>query len=391
MWFKKECLIFESSHIELSKSALRNNIKFLRKTVAKNRRLSVVVKGNAYGHGIQDIVPMLEDEGIDHFCVFSAQEAYEVFKVASKHCSIVIMGDMTDEAIEWAISEGIEFYVFDFNRLKKAYSIAKEKKKKALIHLEVETGMNRTGFDMNEYVELAEYLKEKDGFFRIIGLCTHFAGAESVSNYIRIKNQIKKFKKAQEILVSFGIKVELTHAACSAASLRYPQVRFDMVRIGILTYGFWPSQEVYIEYLTKKKTHKNPLERVISWKSFVMNIKKVKLGEYIGYGTSFQANENKTLALIPVGYETGFSRNLSNQGKVLIRGQTVPVVGIVNMNLCSVDITRIQNVKEGDEVVIIGKQGENEATVSSFSDMSNLLNYELLTRLPTDIPRQIVL
>jgi alanine racemase len=163
-----------------------------------------------------------------------------------------------------------------------------------------------------------------------------------------------------------------------------------MVRIGILQYGFWPSKETLIQYLSKKSIKTDPLTQVLSWKSSIMSLKKVKTGEFISYGTSYLAQKDMKIALIPVGYAHGFSRNLSNQGRVLISGLRVAVIGMVNMNMLIVDVTANDNVKLGDEVVLIGSQGDLSITVSSFSEFSDQLNYELLTRLPGEIPRNVI-
>jgi alanine racemase len=145
-----------------------------------------------------------------------------------------------------------------------------------------------------------------------------------------------------------------------------------------------------IDYLIKSKSDEYPLKRVISWKSKIMDIKHVKTGEFVGYGTSYLSNGDMKIALVPVGYCNGFSRVLSNQGRVLINGHRVGVVGMVNMNLISVDISALEEVERGDEVVIIGNQGELEISVASFSDITVQVNYEVLTRLPIDIPRVII-
>lgn len=382
--------IFQSSYIELSQKALNNNIKFIKSRFARKRKLSCVVKGNAYGHGLKEYVPMLEKAGVDHITVYSAAEAYEVFKHAKTKPTILIMGNMNDQALKWAIKNNVEFYIFNLERLNNAIKWAKKLNQTAFIHLEVETGMNRTGLTEEELVEALFKIKKNETYIKTNGLCTHFAGSESIANHERVKNQISKLNRAIKLLDKNQIKNFLVHSACSAASVRYPQTRQDMIRVGILHYGFWPSPEVYFDYLKTDDATKNPLRRVISWKSSVMSVKKVFQGEYIGYGTSYQANEDKLVAVIPVGYETGFARNLSNQGKVLINDQIAPVIGIVNMNMFTVDITRIKNVAVGDEVVLIGKQKTSELTVASFSDMSNQLNYELLTRLPSDIPKKVI-
>jgi alanine racemase len=162
-----------------------------------------------------------------------------------------------------------------------------------------------------------------------------------------------------------------------------------MVRTGILLYGFWPSRETLIDYLTRTKEHTDPLTSIISWKTRVMTIKEVEIGEYIGYGTSFLTNRKTRIAIVPVGYGYGYSRALSNQGRVLVAGQRVAVIGMVNMNMMAIDITEVEGVENGSEVVLIGFQGENRITVASFGELSSQLNYELLARLPHNIPRLI--
>lgn len=350
----------------------------------------MVVKGNAYGHGYEKFIPLLCDLGIDHFSVFSAQEAYELSKYIDEKRSIMIMGDTPDEALEWIIENGIEMFVFNTDRLESLIDVSEKMKKAVNIHLEVETGMKRTGLEFRDLERAINMIKEHSECFELKGVCTHLAGAESITNYLRIKEQIKTFKSITKLFENSALIPEYYHAACSAAAVRYPSTRMNLVRIGILTYGLWPSQEILIEHQKNKEVFTNPLKRIMKWKSSVMSVKEVSRGDYIGYGTSFQAPRNMKLAVIPVGYETGFSRSLSNRGSVLIDGQFAYIVGTVNMNAITVNITHIPDVKIGDEVVLIGSQGENEITVSAFSDLGEQLNYEMLTRLPGDIPREIV-
>ena len=192
------------------------------------------------------------------------------------------------------------------------------------------------------------------------------------------------------MLLDNGIVPEICHSSSSAATIAFSKMRMDLVRTGILVYGYWPSQETFIVHSTKQKISEDPLKRIITWKTKVMNTKSVKRGKFIGYGTHFFTERQTEIAIIPVGYAHGFSRSLSNTGRVLIHGRRASIVGIVNMNLSIVDVTDIPNVNKGDEVVLIGDQLENCITVSSFTEMSDQLNYELLTRLPTEIPRKIV-
>jgi len=382
--------IYHTSYLEISKSALEHNLQFLKNFIGNGVQISSVVKGNAYGHGLEVFVPLAENCGINHFSVFSADEALRVHNSIRENSTVMIMGLINNEQLEWAIENNIEFYIFEFNRLEKALETAKRIGKKAKIHIEVETGMNRTGFAMSQLPAVLKLLKNNSDYLFFKGLCTHFAGAESIANYYRIKKQQQVFQKVVKKVTTSGLNPEQKHTACSAAALRYPKFQMDMVRLGIIQYGFFPNKEILIEYLTKKKETQNPLKRLISWKSRVMDVKKVKTGEFVGYGTSYLANSDLKIAIIPVGYAHGFSRNLSNQGIVLINGQRVSVIGTVNMNMITVDVTQVNSVEKGDEAVLIGKQGDLEISVSSFSEFSEQVNYELLTRLPENLPRLVV-
>lgn len=382
--------MFHTSHIEISRSALRQNLQFLREKILDGVKISSVVKGNAYGHSIELFVPLAESSGINHFSVFSADEALRVKQVSKDNATIMTMGMLDNEELEWAIKNGIEFYVFEQNRLEAALEVAKKINVPAKVHIELETGMNRTGFDTKALPKTQKMLTDNPGLLHLKGLCTHFAGAESIANYYRIKKQKVAFKKLARQFNQQQLIPKLLHSACSAAAIRYPETKMDMVRIGILQYGFFPSREVLIDYLTRHKENDYPLTRLISWKTKVMDVKSVKAGDFIGYGTSYLANANMKVASIPVGYSHGFSRSLSNQGRVLIQGKRLSVVGMVNMNMTLVDVSNLEGVQKGDEVVLIGKQGDLEISVSSFGEFSDLVNYELLTRLPSNIPRKIV-
>jgi len=380
-----------TSYIELSKEAVENNFSYLNSLLGPNTLVSHVVKGNAYGHGIDTYVPLALEKGAKHFSTFDAHEAYKVHQVTDGKVPVMIMGMILNDQLEWAIENGIEFFVFEFDRLRECIKVAKKIGKPALIHIELETGMNRTGFEFDKLDEVLRLVHYYPDQIEIKAICTHFAGAESFANFFRVKAQFQKFKKGVKFLAKNNLKAERLHTACSAGAVRFPKSRFDMVRIGILQYGFWPSQETYIEKIKPVGIgNEDPLKRVISWKSRVMAVKTVKQGEYIGYGMSYLATSEIKVATIPVGYGHGFSRSLSNTGRALVRNSRVSVIGTVNMNLMLLDVTQVEGVEKGDEVVLIGNQGELSISVASFGDFSDQLNYELLTRLPRDIPRKIV-
>ncbi len=381
----------ESSAIILDKDAMQQNWNFLRAYFGTEKKLSAVVKGNAYGHGITTYVPLAEFCGVNHFSVFNAGEAYKVHEVAREDTTIMIMGAMEDEDIHWAIANDIEFYVFDIHRLRRAVEIAQMLRKKAIVHIEAETGMYRTGFDIKQMPEVIEELQQHSDLLLFKGLCMHFAGAEHVSNYVRMKHQKVLFRKILKLFKNAGLQPEMIHTCCSAAAIRFPDMHYDMLRIGILQYGFWPSPEMMVTYMSEQHLmdSSSPLKRVIRWESRIMSIKKVPKGAFVGYGYTYLAESDMSVAIVPVGYAHGFSRGLSNSGRVLINGYMLPVIGIVNMNCIAVDVTQATDVKHEDEVVLIGRQGEREISVASFGEMSSQLNYELLTRLPANIPRLV--
>lgn len=379
-----------NSIIELSRSAYQKNIDFLKQLFGKKIILSSVVKGNAYGHGIAEFATMASACGVNHFSVFDVDEARQLKAALPHKVSVLIMGFVHDDDLEWIINNEIEFFVFDKKRLMSACKMARKLQKKAIIHIEIETGMNRTGFNKSDLNDVITILKREKEQLVFKGLCTHYAGAESIANYYRVAKQIRRFEEIRQYLSEKELKPEIVHSACSAASIMFPETRMNLVRIGIMQYGLWPSQEVFITYLNFKKIKTDPLHRVITWKSNVMSVKKVKTAEFIGYGTSFMAKKNMKIAVIPIGYAQGYSRSLSNHGRVLIHGQYCAVVGLVSMNMITVDVTEIENIKKNDEVVLIGNQESLAISIASFSDYSNQLNYELLTRISKKIPRKII-
>ncbi len=382
----------QASYIELSKSALKRNIRYLKKRLGRNVKYVSVVKGNAYGHGLEEFVPLAEDSSVDYFAVFDSSEADRVLSIKKPKTDIMIMGSIDNDQLEWAIENDISFYIFELDRLNHAIQTAKKMNKKAKIHIELETGLYRTGFEEDELREVIRLIKANQDSLFIEGACSHYAGAESVANYLRINQQYEEFQRLMTILRDYGINPKYEHTACSAAALIYPHSRMDMARIGIAQYGFWSSKETRMHNLLSDDASftRDPLKQVLKWKTHVMSVKTVAAGKFISYGNTFLTSRKTQIAAVPVGYFHGYRRSLSNSGYVLIKGRKAPIIGSINMNMLLINITSIPGVKKGDEVVIIGDQGSQRITVTSFCDVGNLVNYELLARLPEQIPRYIV-
>ena len=379
--------MLHTSFIELDHQALQKNIAFLKSLLPEGTRFSMVAKANAYGHGIEEFLPMVEDCGIDHFSVFSVAEAMRVQKATCQQSELMIMGFIDDDYLGWAIDEEVSFFVFSLERLRATIAEAQKKGKPARIHLELETGMHRTGFCEDQLEEVTQMILSNSDHLLLEGLCTHFAGAEDLASHDRIQGQIDTFRRLCRQLKQDGIDPRYRHTACSGALFNFPDALMDMVRIGIASYGFWPNQETRQLFLRNNNLTEDPLKRILTWKSKILSVNRVPANEYVSYGKSYYTTRPSKIATVPVGYGYGFSRNLSNNGRVLVGGHRAPVVGFVNMNMIVIDVTEIPNVQVQDEVVLIGTQGEHTMTVSSFSDMNNSMNYELLTRLPGHIPK----
>ncbi|MDZ7690357.1 MAG: alanine racemase [Balneolaceae bacterium] len=380
-----------SSRIELSRSALQTNIDFIRSKIGDEAVISSVVKANAYGHGIQEFVPLAEQCGIRHFAVASSFEAEEVLGARTTNADIMIMGILYPEDLDWVIEKEVEYFVYDYHRLERSVNVAKKIGKKARIHLELETGGNRTGMEHEKLDKAIDYIQSQSEHIEFEGVCTHYAGIESLSNQFRIQHQERLFNEMFEQITASGLRPNRKHTACSAAALAFPETVMDLVRVGTAQYGLWPSPDIYnLHLMHENKASDAPLKQVLSWKTDIMHLKEVSKNEFIGYGTAYQAPRDMEVAVIPLGYGNGYARSLSNRGKVLIRGQEAPIVGSVNMNVFMADVTDIDNVSLRDEVVLIGKQADKSITIKSFTEFSNAINNEFVSRLPEAIPRKIV-
>jgi alanine racemase len=228
-----------SSVITLKESAVKNNITFLRKRLGNKTRISAVVKSNAYGHGIEHIVPLFENEGIDHFSVFDFGEALRVDASLRGDATIMIMGWISGSDLGEAIERNYEFFVFNLERLESAIEEARQRKLCARVHLEVETGMNRSGLDENDLKKAVKIIQDNSDYVNVAGFCTHLAGPESISNHVRIQKQIKKYNHLLAWMESQKINPGIRHVVNSAGAFVHPRARFDLARIGIMLYGFW--------------------------------------------------------------------------------------------------------------------------------------------------------
>jgi alanine racemase len=360
--------------IELDKKAIEHNYKSIRGLLSPKTKLMAVVKSNAYGHGLIDFSTEMGKLGLDWFGVDSIVEAIALRKAGITKPILVLgytLPDMLVQAVEFHVSVTVSTFEL-------LAAISKSNfEEKLKIHVKVDTGMHRQGFDFSDHEKvLAELRKLKDKV-EVEGLFTHFAAAKNPAFPARTENQLTHFANWQAAFKKEGYK-PIEHVAASGGAILYKQSHFDMVRVGIAMYGIWPSGEVKAHAGGAGSTLS--LEPVLSWKTIIGEIKKVKKGERVGYDFTEELKRDSLLVVCPIGYWHGFPRALSGIGEVLIGGKRARVVGRVSMDMIVVDATETMGAKVGDEVVIIGKSGNEEIFAENLSSLSDTSAYEIVTR-----------
>lgn len=374
--------------IELSESALSGNLKSLVK-FSGNRMIAVSVKANAYGHGLNEIISLLnKNKRINYITVHSLDEAIEARQAGWKR-QIMVLGPIPASHLKEAFTRNLEPTVFEVNTLQTLGKLSNRYKKALRTHLKLETGTNRLGLTEEELAKFARIYMNNPYLKKPYGASTHFANIEDTTNHEYAEYQLQNYNRMIKKLEALKIKPEIRHTASSAATILFDKTRFEMVRPGISVYGHWPSKETYLSH--KQLGGKNDLfQPVLSWKTRITQLKNVKADEFIGYGCTYRTTKATKLAVLPVGYYDGYSRALSNAAYVLIRGRRAPVRGRVCMNLMMADVTDINGVRLFDEVILIGKSKNDAVTAEQLGSWAGTINYEVLARISPKIPRIIV-
>lgn len=377
-----------STWVEVSREALTHNIKQIKSRLNEGVLLCACVKSNAYGHGLIETSKIFLEAGADWLSVNALYEA-EALRAAGITAPIYVMGYTLSSDLEKAFGLDVRLVVYNKETVAGLGEIAGRLGKSIKLHIKIETGNNRQGVLADDVVDFANYIKSFKGL-EIEGLATHFANIEDTTDHSFAFGQVEKFKKTIDDLEKVGIKIPVKHCANSAAAILYPELNFDMVRVGISTYGMWPSTETFVSY---KNMQKNgfELKPALTWKSVVAQVKVVPKGEFIGYGCTCRTTRDIKMAVVPVGYYDGYDRSLSNNTYALIHGQRAKILGRVCMNIFMVDVTDIPEVKIEDEVVLLGTQafGGVTDTISAeqFASFAGTINYEVTTRINERIPR----
>ncbi len=375
--------------IELSESAYAGNLAFFKERLPRHTEFSVVIKSNAYGHGMKEVATLAAQYGADSFCVHSLEEA-NTLRTHGFSQDILIMGPVLLNRLAEVISQNLRLVVYNLETIQELARLTRKSGKQARIHLKLETGTYRQGIDQKHLPEFITVLK-KQPLLNLEGIYTHFANIEDTTDHDYAFYQLDLFNRMAGQVRDNGFTDVKCHTACSAALLLFPETYFNMVRLGLSQYGLWPSRETLVSYKLKHK--KNPpqlLNPVLTWKCRVGQIKKVPASQNIGYGGIYQTTRDSRIAVLPIGYADGYDRGLSNQSHVLLQGRRAPVRGRICMNLIMVDITDIPNVCLEDEVTLLGVNGKEVVSADYLAGLCGTINYEFITRINAQIPRIVV-
>ena len=365
--------------IEISKSALLNNLQNF-SDICNESIIIPVLKSNAYGHGLKEVYNALKDQNLEWLAVNYIFEAKTLRELGFKN-RILVVGPISKTEFSTASQLKLDVFVSNIEQIKESFL-----HKDLNTHVKIDTGMSRQGFLLDSLNELVEFLS-KNTKNNLVGICSHFSNVEDVLDNSFALSQINEFEQAIEKLSERKL---LKHIASSASSLIMKESRYDLDRIGISLYGYWPSQSTKLSYAqTGGKSIK--LEPVLSWRSEVSLVKTIPQGRYVGYGCLYKTIKETDVAVIPVGYYEGYPRLAgSKQSYVLIKGKRCPILGRICMNMMIVDVSHVEGIAEGDRVTLIGKCGEESISASQIGDWAETINYEILTCLNPLIERKIV-
>lgn len=363
---------------EIDLDALRYNMESIKNAVSETAKIVAVIKTDGYGHGAIPIARTLEqEERVWGYAVATAEEA-DILKSAGMKKPVLILGAVFSYAYPMLIEQQVRMTVFSYETAEEISRVAGELKQTAKIHIKLDTGMGRIGFQTTETA--AEEIKKIAALPHLEpeGIFTHFAKADE-RDKSSAQSQLLKYKDFVRLLEEKGVVFPLHHCSNSAGITDMPQANMDMVRAGIILYGLMPSDEIQKSAVLVK-----PL---MSLRSHVVHVKKVPPMTGISYGHTYITQKECVLATIPVGYGDGYPRSLSNKGYVLIHGRPARICGRVCMDQFMVDVTEIPQVKVGDVVTLLGNDGKETITAEELGDLSGRFNYELVCDMGKRIPR----
>ena len=357
---------------EIDLKALQNNIKIIR-SMTGNIKLLTIVKANAYGHGIIDMSRHLEKLNVDVLGVATVEEGVKIREAGIKMPIIVLFQHFKNEA-EDVCRYDLTPIISNDKCLDNYDKFLKKYNKKLKLHIKVDTGLNRMGAKPKDVLNLAKKVLSYDTL-EIEGINTHYAASDTFDTVSKefTENQIRVFNDVLNNLKTNGIKINNAHTANSAALLYYKNAYFDMVRAGIVVYGY------------TEKLHDFGFKPILNLKSKVILTRKIKAGETVSYGMTWKANRDTNIAVIPIGYADGLSRKLSNNWEVKINGKYYPIIGKICMDIIIADIGNSDDVREEDEVLIFGD--DERINANTMAKKIESISHEVLVRIGERVKR----
>lgn len=374
---------------EIDLVAYRHNIAALRRAALPEARFMAVVKANGYGHGAVEVSRIALEVGADCLGVARLHEAMEL-REAGIEAPILIFGGTPAETVETLLNLDLTQAVFTSEAAAALAARCRSIGRRLRVHIKVDTGMGRLGLLTDEPftdeatgTAASHRLREVMSIaalpgLEVEGLFTHFATADHAEKSYA-ERQLQRFDDLVELLKQEGLEFPVNHAANSAALLDMPDSHLDMVRPGIATYGLYPSAEV--------DHSRVELKPVLEWKARIIQLKEVPAGFGVSYGITYETPRPTRLATVAVGYADGLNRGLSSRGQMLVGGRRVPIVGRVCMDLTLLDVGEVPGVEVGDEVVILGRQGDERITADEMAATLETINYEIVSTINTRVPR----
>lgn len=358
--------------IDLDRSALARNVLTFRCLLPPDCRLMAVCKSNAYGHGLYDLAPLLQEMGVDWFGVDSVVEGVTLRKKGIRR-PVLILGHTLPSRFTEAGRHRISLTVSNLESLRALTALKPPRPLR--VHLKFDTGMHRQGFLPSQWEAALGLVRKCGRRVEVEGMYTHFAAAKDPDCRDYTEQQIGEFERARALFREAGFN-PICHANATAGVLNYPLASYDLARIGIGLMGYWPSSE------TRQAWHKKiALKPALRWRTIVSEVKTLERGLGVGYDLTERLKRRSKIGICPIGYWHGFPRSLSRVGEVLVRGCRAKVLGTVSMDMIVIDLSRAEGARVGDAVTVIGRDGCDEITVYEVASRAGVSHYELLTRL----------
>lgn len=374
----------ERAWAEIDLDAIKNNIRNIREYVKPDAKILCAVKADGYGHGYLQVARTLLDNGADWLAVACIDEAVQLRRCGIK-CPILILGHVTEQESETVVKEEITPACFSYELAVSLSRAATKLGIRAKIHVKLDTGMGRVGLRYTEDESINQETIDTILKMAVLpgldidGIFTHFSSADEGAGDDYTKMQYRRFRDACDRLKANGLEIPLRHCCNSAALIRFPEMHMDMVRPGVILYGIKPSVTMDCGRL-----HLKP---AMQFKAKITHIKEVEPGVCVSYGRKFETKKTTKIATLPVGYADGYSRLLSGKSQVIAGGKICDVIGNICMDQCMIDVSSVNNISVGDDVILFGRDKDMEISVESLAEKMGTINYEILCIIGKRIPR----